>query len=71
MSPEPQAEAQEVPPPAAPPLAAYVAVLVVYVALGYVLKSVLLNWIVGPLFLFAVLYLLPRLAGRRSPGDGG
>lgn len=32
---------------------------VVYVALGLVLKSVVLNWIVGPLWLLGTLYLLP------------
>jgi len=65
------AEDEEVAPATAPPLAAYVALLVVYVALGYLLKSVVLNWIVGPLFLLAVLYLMPRLLGRRGSGDGG
>lgn len=50
----------------------YVAALVVYIAAGYFLKTWLLNWIIGPLFLLIVLYLLPtwfarlvRLGGRR------
>ena len=54
----------EVPEPEDAPAAAYVAALVVYVALGYFLKSVVLNWIVGPLFLLVVLYLVPKAFGR-------
>lgn len=46
------------------PAAAYVAALVVYVALGYFLKSIVLNWIVGPLFLVLVLHALPALLRR-------
>jgi hypothetical protein len=42
----------------------WAAVFVLYVALGYLLKSIVLNWIVGPLFPLAVLVLLPRLVGR-------
>lgn len=37
----------------------YAAALVGYVVAGFFLKSVLLNWIVGPLFLLIVLYLIP------------
>lgn len=48
-----------------PPAAAYLVAFVVYVALGYFLKSVVLNWIVGPLFLLIVLYLVPRAFRRR------
>lgn len=50
------------------PVAAYVGAFVVYVVLGYLFKSLLLNWIVGPLFLLIVLYLLPRAVrlGRRT-----
>lgn len=33
----------------------------VYVALGIALKSPVLNWIVGPLWLFATLFVLPGL----------
>jgi hypothetical protein len=46
----------------------YVAALVGYVAAGFFLKSILLNWLVGPLFLLIVLYLVPRFVrgvGRR------
>lgn len=53
------------------PLAWYAAALVVYVVAGYFLKTWLLNWIVGPLFLLIVLYLVPtgisrllRIGGR-------
>jgi hypothetical protein len=46
----------------------YAAALLVYVGAGYFFKSVLLNWVVGPLFLLITLYLVPtlvrRLAGR-------
>jgi hypothetical protein len=42
----------------------YLAALVVYVVLGLLLRSVVLNWVVGPLFLLLALYLLP-LAVRR------
>ena len=34
--------------------------LVVYVILGVWLKSLVLNWIVGPLWLIVTLYLLPK-----------
>ncbi len=55
-------------PSAGPSAAAYLATLVVYIGLGYVLKSVVLNWIVGPLFLLVALYLLPRLV-RSVPSN--
>ncbi len=42
----------------------YVAAFCAYVVLGYVLKSVVLNWIVGPLFLVAVLYAFPTAFRR-------
>ena len=42
-----------------------------YVALGYVFRSVFLNWIVGPLYPLVVMYLLPtaarRVLGRPTP----
>lgn len=44
---------------------AWLVLFAVYVALGVVLKSVVLNWIVGPLFPLVFLYLLPRALGRR------
>jgi hypothetical protein len=34
--------------------------LVAYVALGLLTRSVVLNWIIGPLFLLLALYVLPR-----------
>lgn len=43
---------------------AWVVLLVVYIALGVAVKSVVLNWIVGPIFPLIGLYLLPRLLGR-------
>lgn len=46
------------------PVYAYVLALVGYVALGYFVRSVVLNWIVGPLFLLIVLYLIPRAFRR-------
>lgn len=47
------------------PAAAYVIALVAYVVFGYFLKSFVLNWIVGPLFLLIVLHLVPKAFGRR------
>jgi hypothetical protein len=44
--------------------AAYVAAFVVYVAIGYFLKSLVLNWIVGPIYLVLALYVLPKALGR-------
>jgi hypothetical protein len=37
----------------------YAAALVGYITAGYFLKSILLNWLVGPLFLLIALYLVP------------
>lgn len=50
---------------------AYLLVLASYVVLGLVFKSAVLNWIVGPLYPLAVLYLLPRLLRLRPAPDGG
>jgi hypothetical protein len=44
----------------------YLAALVGYVIAGFFLKSVLLNWVVGPLFLLIVLYLVPTWLRRWS-----
>ena len=33
--------------------------LAIYITLGFFLKGIVLNWIVGPLWLFIVLYFLP------------
>jgi hypothetical protein len=44
---------------------AYLAALLVYVALGLLVRTFVLNWIIGPLFLLLTLYLLP-LAFRKS-----
>jgi hypothetical protein len=41
----------------------YLLAFVVYVALGVLTRSVVLNWIVGPLFLLLSLYVVPRLVG--------
>ena len=49
---------------------AYLVALVIYVLLGLVFKSAVLNWVVGPLFPLAVLYLVPQLLRRRSIGRG-
>lgn len=38
----------------------FVVALGVYVLLGVMLRTYVLNWIVGPLFPLLVLYLLPR-----------
>ena len=42
----------------------YLLAFVVYIILGVLTRSVVLNWIVGPLFLLLALYLVP-LAVRR------
>ncbi len=44
----------------------YVVALVVYVVAGYFLKSFLLNWIIGPLFLLISLYLVPTWLRRAT-----
>ena len=54
-----------------PPLLAYVAALVLYIALGFFFRSVVLNWIVGPLFPLLGLYLLPRLVRSRASTKPG
>lgn len=33
--------------------------LVLYVVAGFFLKTILLNWIIGPLFLLVMLHLIP------------
>lgn len=53
--------------PADAPAAAYVAVFAVYVILGFLVRSVVLNWIVGPLFLLLALYVLPAALRRVRP----
>lgn len=45
------------------PVVAFTAALVIYIVLGVALKSVVLNWIVGPLFPMVLLYAVP--AGLR------
>jgi len=46
---------------------AWAAAFVVYVALGYWTKGLVLNWIIGPLFPLFVLILIPQaLSGRNS-----
>lgn len=42
----------------------FVASLVLYVVLGLLVKSTVLNWIVGPLWLLITLYLVPLLWRR-------
>lgn len=55
---EPQVVEEAIPP------GAYVGAFLLYVVLGYFLKSIVLNWIVGPLFLVLVLHALPALFRR-------
>lgn len=40
----------------------FVLTLAVYIVLGVIFKRAVLNWVVGPLWLFGALYLLPVLA---------
>lgn len=42
----------------------YAVVLVVYVALGVLTGSLVLNWILGPLFPLLALHVIPRGARR-------
>jgi hypothetical protein len=45
----------------------YALALAVFVALGLLTRSIVLNWIVGPLFPLLALYLVPRaVRGARS-----
>lgn len=41
----------------------FVLALVVYAVLGVVLKSFVLNWVIGPLFLLLALDVIPRAFG--------
>jgi hypothetical protein len=45
--------------PRPPGAAAFAIALVTYVALGLTVKSVVLNWIVGPAYLVLTLHVLP------------
>ena len=40
----------------------------VLIGLGFLLKSVVLNWVVGPLFVLFVLVVIPRAFGWRRSG---
>ncbi len=71
MSPTSSVEDGRQPPAGGPPWAAYVATLVAYVALGFFLRSVVLNWIVGPLVPLLALYLVPRLVRSRAASRHG
>ncbi|HET9443540.1 MAG TPA: hypothetical protein VFO65_09465 [Acidimicrobiales bacterium] len=42
----------------------YAVAVLVYVPLGVLLKAVVLNWIVGPLFPVLVVYVIPALVRR-------
>jgi hypothetical protein len=44
----------------------YVTAAVVYIILGVFLKSIVLNWIVGPLFPLLVVSLIPKWVRRFS-----
>lgn len=45
--------------------ALYALAAVLYIPLGVVLKTVVLNWIVGPLFPLLVVYVVPTFVRRR------
>ena len=55
----PAAASEQLPARRIPPVA-YAVALVAYVALGLVVTVGVLNWVVGPLFPFVVLYVVPR-----------
>jgi hypothetical protein len=40
----------------------YASALVLYVVIAYFFKAVLLNWIMGPLFLLVALHVIPAAA---------
>jgi hypothetical protein len=46
----------------------YLLALASYVALGVWLRSAVLNWIVGPLYLLVVFYLVPRAVRSLTAG---
>jgi hypothetical protein len=48
----------------------YLVVGIVYVVAGVHLRTVLLNWIVGPTFPFVTLFVLPRAVSRVRTGLG-
>ena len=43
---------------------------IVYVALGVTIKSVVVNWVVGPLWFFVTLSLVPSALRRLARGQG-
>lgn len=47
---------------------AYGFALVLYLVLGYLTKSVVLNWVIGPLFPLIVLYVIPSFWRRVRDG---
>ncbi len=62
----PRASADQLPPPGW-----FVASFLLYVALGLVFKTAVLNWIVGPLWLLLTIWFVPaafrRLTTRSRP----
>jgi hypothetical protein len=52
------------------PVWPWIASLILFVALGYTFKSVVLNWVIGPIFPLVTLFLIPRALGLwRDPSD--
>ena len=49
----------------------FVASFALYVTLGVLFKSTVLNWVVGPLWLVLTLWLVPALARRVRDAMGG
>ena len=54
----------------APTTFALVVSFIVYVALGVAFKGLVLNWVVGPLWLLLTLYLLPLAFDRARQALG-
>ena len=52
----------------------YVVAVLVYIPLGLLVKTVVLSWVIGPLFPLLVVYLIPtwvrRLRSRRRAEEG-
>jgi len=49
----------------------WIVLVAVYIALGLVASSAVLNWIVGPLFPLLALWVVPRVAHVASRRSGG
>lgn len=52
------------------PIWPWILSLALFVVLGFAFKSVVLNWVIGPIFPLVTLFLIPRALGFwRDPAD--